>query len=107
MSLTAVEVTRFEKVERWAECAREDVGGTFVMDGMTPEDAELCARLCAPCAVKKTCWDIVQPNASYFSGMCSGFAWNDGAPVGTPRNATRDAIAKRCRRRYAHLHDDV
>ena len=44
--------------------------------------AEEALSLCARCPVKTECLMIVQPRTSYFDGVCGGFIFKNGNPVG-------------------------
>ena len=82
----------FTKVAEWGECARENYGSAFIQDNMREQDVIVLAKVCNVCAVKRTCFDLVNPRESYFSGMCAGVGWNDGNPVGTARHTPAEQI---------------
>lgn len=100
-------VDAFDRVEKWAECNREDYGTAFIQDGLRSEDVPMLAKICAPCAVKRTCFDIVNPQKSLFSGMCAGIGWNDGVPTGLGCNATLRDVDGVVRVLLATLRDEV
>jgi hypothetical protein len=103
--MNRTEVAAFDRLQEWKEC--RDVGDAFIQDGVSRGSVRLLVKICEPCAVKKSCFDMVDPCRSYFSGVCAGVGWATGEPLVGDHYRSRSVHVRRAARIYAALKDEV